>query len=157
MPGVVRTRVGYAGGTTANPTYHRLGDHTETLQLEYDPERISYQELLDEFWASHNPAERPWSRQYMAAIFYHDGEQKRLAEASRDRVAATLGQATTTAILPAGEFYRAEDYHQKYSWKADPHLSKTFPLVEDYSLWVVATAAGADLPASIGSKPTGSF
>ncbi len=67
---MVRTRVGYAGGTKRNPTYYNLGDHTETIQIDYDPTYVSYRELLDIFWESHDPAARPWSRQYMAVVFY---------------------------------------------------------------------------------------
>src|SRR4051812_14157562 len=64
-PGVVRTRVGYTGGELPDPTYAKLGDHTETIQLDYDPARISYEELLQIFWTGHNPVKRVWGRQYM--------------------------------------------------------------------------------------------
>jgi peptide-methionine (S)-S-oxide reductase len=62
-----------------NPTYHSLGDHSETIQIEYDPEQISYEELLDIFWSAHNPTARPWSRQYASFVFYHDETQRELA------------------------------------------------------------------------------
>ena len=68
---MIRTRVGYAGGTTNNPTYRALGDHAETIQVDYDPTQISYEELLEAFWTSHSPTSRPWSRQYASIIFYH--------------------------------------------------------------------------------------
>jgi peptide-methionine (S)-S-oxide reductase len=109
----VRTRVGYAGGKKRNPTYHSLGDHTETLQIDYDPSRISYQELLEIFWNSHNPTRGSWSRQYMAAVFYHNESQRALALASKAEQAAQKGQIETE-IIPATQFYLAEDYHQKY-------------------------------------------
>ena len=80
---MIRTHVGYTGGTTENPTYHNLDGHTEAVQIEYDPSRISYQELLDVFWGGHNPTQPAWSRQYASIVFYHDEEQKRLAEASK--------------------------------------------------------------------------
>jgi peptide-methionine (S)-S-oxide reductase len=115
LPGVVRTRVGYTGGTSPDPTYYNLGDHTETVQVDYDPAQITYAELLEVFWQGHNPRSRPYSRQYMAAVFYHNQEQKELALAWRDRVAAQLGEPIYTEVLPAGEFYLAEDYHQKYN------------------------------------------
>ena len=83
--------------------------------MDYDPAKISYGRLLEIFWASHRPTERPWSRQYMKAIFYHNEEQKQAAEESKDRVAATIGGQVLTQILPATEFYLAEDYHQKYA------------------------------------------
>ena len=123
---MIRTRVGYSGGTRLNPTYYRLGDHTETIQIDYDPAKLSYEQLLDMFWASHSPARKSWSRQYMAAIFYHNEEQKRLAIKTRDREAERLQQKIYTEILPASEFYRAEAYHQKYYLRQVPELMKEF-------------------------------
>ena len=72
--------MGYAGGKKSNPTYHDLGDHTETLQIDFDPDVITYDELLEIFWASHNPGRKSWSRQYMAAVFYHNHKQKKAIE-----------------------------------------------------------------------------
>jgi methionine-S-sulfoxide reductase len=95
---VVRTHVGYAGGTTENPTYHNLGGHSETIQIEYDPTRISYQELLDVFWAGHAPTQPAWSRQYASLIFYHDEEQRRLAQASKERYEAQCDCQVYTEI-----------------------------------------------------------
>ena len=106
--------MGYAGGSTPDPTYHRLGDHTETLQVDFDPERISYEELLDVFWASHDPRRMPWSVQYKNVVFVHDEEQRRAAERTRQRMASALRADVRTEILEAGRFYRAEGYHQKY-------------------------------------------
>lgn len=123
---MVRTRVGYAGGKKRHPTYHSLGDHTETLQLDYDPARISYEELLEIFWNSHSPTRRSWSRQYMAAVFYHDEAQRQLALASKAQQAAKYTAEITTEILPATEFYLAEDYHQKYM------LRYTSELLDEY-------------------------
>src|SRR3990172_2687589 len=111
LPGVVRTRVGYAGGTTQNPAYHNLGDHAESIEVVYDPSRISYEKLLAVFWASHDPAERPWRRQYMSGIFYHNDEQKGLAERTRDREASRIGRPAHTEILPASLFTPAQHYH----------------------------------------------
>jgi methionine-S-sulfoxide reductase len=99
--------VGYAGGARENPTYHQLGDHTETLQIDYDPAKISYEKLLEIFWEEHDPTSRSWSRQYKAVVFYHDDEQKRLAIASRDRLAAKLGKTIHTEVLPYSRFYTA--------------------------------------------------
>ena len=110
----MRTRVGYAGGSKDNPTYRNLGDHSETIQIEYDPTQISYEELLDIFWSSHSPTARPWSRQYASIIFYHNEDQKRLAEASMDREAENRGKSIYTEIVPFTRFYLAETYHQKY-------------------------------------------
>jgi peptide-methionine (S)-S-oxide reductase len=126
---VVRTRVGYAGGTKKNPTYHDLGDHTETIQMEYDPAVISYEQLLDVFWDSHDAAAPSWSRQYMSIIFTHDEEQKRLATESRDREAAGTKSAIVTVIRPAGEFYRAEGYHQKFRLRSERELVREFTAI----------------------------
>ena len=84
MPGIVRTRVGYAGGTTVNPTYRNIGDHAETIQIDFDPTVMTYEELLATFWASHNPIRLKLRRQYMSAIFYHDASQRDAALASKD-------------------------------------------------------------------------
>jgi peptide-methionine (S)-S-oxide reductase len=123
---VIRTRVGYAGGTTKSPTYYNLGDHTETIQIDYDPAQISYAELLDVFWDSHSPTSRPWSRQYMSIVFYHDEEQRRLATETRDREEARRGRAIFTEIVPASQFYLAEDYHQKYRLRQVPEVEQVF-------------------------------
>jgi len=121
---VTRTRVGYTGGTKADPTYYSLGDHTESLQVDYDPQRISYSQLLDIFWASHDPAEQPYSTQYKAVVFYANAEQERLARASAQAVAKRTGQPVYTEILPLKTFYRAEDYHQKYYLRNTPQLMR---------------------------------
>ena len=111
---MVRTRVGYAGGRKESPTYHSLGDHSETIQIDYDPTRISYGELLSIFWDSHSPTTRSWSRQYMSIIFYHNQEQERLAIETKALQESGLGQKVSTEIWPAPDFYLAEAYHQKY-------------------------------------------
>jgi peptide-methionine (S)-S-oxide reductase len=138
----VRTRVGYAGGTKKNPTYHSLGDHTETIQIDFDPEKIPYERLLDIFWASHDPTSKSWSRQYKAVIFYHDEEQKNMAAATRDRLAAKLGTKIHTEILPYEGFYLAEPYHQKYRLRSARDMmaefSAMYPLEDDF---VNSTAA----------------
>jgi peptide-methionine (S)-S-oxide reductase len=90
-----------------------MGDHTETLQVDFDPSRISYRELLDVFWTSHRPTSPPLSRQYMSAILFHNEEQRRAAEESRDRMAKTFGNVYTR-IASFERFYLAEEYHQKY-------------------------------------------
>jgi methionine-S-sulfoxide reductase len=134
--------VGYAGGASADPTYHNLGDHTETIQIDYDPTQVSYEKLLEIFWGSHNPARRPWSRQYKAAVFYHSEEQKRLALESRDRVAARIKRKIHTEIVPFSEFYLGEAYHQKYQLQKDVDLMREFksmyPEIEDF---ISSTAA----------------
>lgn len=126
---MVRTRVGYSGGSTQSPTYHSIGDHSEAVQIDYDPSRISYGELLDIVWKSHDPGTKSWSRQYRAAIFYHDGEQKRLALESRDREAEKRTETIYTEVLPFTGFTPAEDYHQKYRLQQYPELASEFEAV----------------------------
>jgi methionine-S-sulfoxide reductase len=121
--------VGYAGGTKKDPTYQSLGDHTETVEVDFDPERISYGELLDIFWESHNPESRSWSRQYMAAVFYQDEGQRRLAEETRDRLAGKTGGRILTEILPYTGFTLAEDYHQKHALRRFPELMEEFAVM----------------------------
>lgn len=106
--------MGYAGGSKPQPTYHDLGDHAEAVQFDFDPDRVTYGELLDLFFAGQHPTRPPWSRQYMSAIFFAGEEQKRLATEGRQQVAARLDREVFVEILPADSFYRAEDYHQKY-------------------------------------------
>ncbi len=111
---MVRTRVGYAGGSREDPSYYSLGDHTETIQVDFDPAQISYQDLLAVFWDSHNPTLPAWSRQYASLVFYGDESQRQAALASREAEAARREAEIVTEILPLTRFYRAEDYHQKY-------------------------------------------
>ena len=122
MEGVIRTRVGYAGGTTPNPTYHNIGDYSETVQIDYDPSRVSYERLLDVFWRSHDPTADTWSTQYRSAIFYHNDGQKKTIMESKQREEARLGRKIQTAILPYSRFYLAEDYHQKYYLRGQREL-----------------------------------
>ena len=135
IKGVVRTRVGYSGGTKKHPTYHDLGDHSETIQIDYDPTQITYEELLNVFWESHSPVSPAWSRQYMSAIFYHNEEQKRLALKTKKREEAKQG-TIYTKILPISEFYLAEDYHQRYTLRQWPEIMREFsamyPNTEDF-------------------------
>jgi len=116
LGGVVNTEVGYAGVTTSNPTYNTIGDHTETVQIEYDPDKISYEELLDHFWMQHNPT-YPNKTQYKSIIFYHDDEQKELAEKSLKEEQQEYDEEILTVIKPAENFYKAEDYHQDFICK----------------------------------------
>ena len=115
MPGVVRTRVGYTGGTRKNPTYHSLGDHSESIQIDYDPSVITYRDLLRTFWQSHRATHEPWSRQYRSAVFFHDESQKEAAMEVMSEEEVRLQAQIYTALQPVDRFYWAEDYHQKYS------------------------------------------
>jgi methionine-S-sulfoxide reductase len=124
VPGVILTRVGYAGGTMKNPTYHHLGDHSEAVQIDFDPSCISYEELLDIFWKSHDPTRNSWSRQYRAAIFYHDEEQRIAALETKDNLALETRGEIATALEPYSGFSIAEDYHQKHSLRLFPEIMK---------------------------------
>ena len=140
---MVRTRVGYAGGTLKDPTYHNLGDHTETLQIDYDPAKLTFEQIIDRVWESHNPCgSTAWSRQYMSAIFYQTEEERKTIEAGKARIAEKRGQPVKTAILPLTKFYLAEDYHQKYELQCNAELLKEFKtLYPDPKDFVNSTAA----------------
>jgi peptide-methionine (S)-S-oxide reductase len=104
--------------------------------------RISYQELLEIFWKGHNPTRRPWSRQYMSVIFYHNQEQKNLANKTRDRESARLVSKIFTEIVPAEKFYLAEDYHQKYRLRQERDIMREFnAMYPNFNDLVNSTAA----------------
>jgi len=126
--GVIRTRVGFAGGTTENPTYHSIGDHTEAIEIDYDANEVSYSELLDLFWKNHDPTART-SKQYTSLIMYHDQEQKELAEKTLKEEEKKKSAYIVTKILPATKFYDAEDYHQKYRLQQHPSLMEAVGLI----------------------------
>lgn len=116
LKGVSKTRVGYAGGKKKNPSYHNLGDHTETVEITFDPKIISFEELLKHFWKQHDPTVQEVT-QYKSVIFYQNEEQKKLAEKSKQEAEKKLGRKIVTEIIKAGTFYQAEEYHQKYLQK----------------------------------------
>lgn len=145
--------MGYAGGTLERPTYHRIGDHSEAFQVDFDPAAISYEALLELFWRSHNPCGSVWSLQYRSAVFVHDEGQRRAAEASRERVAAARG-GVTTPVLPAGIFTIAEDYHQKYELRNEPVLGPSFAAMFPGDAAFVASTAVARANAAVaGALP----
>lgn len=128
--------MGYAGGTKDNPTYHSLGDHIETLELDYEPKVITYQELLDLFWTSHSPTSPAWSRQYMSAVFFHSEQQKQLALARKEQEEKRGRTEIFTELIPYSRFYFAEDYHQKYILQRSSALTATlkefYPSMQDF-------------------------
>ena len=113
LDGVIRTRVGYAGGTTADPTYHSLGDHTEAVQLEYDPSEVTYTALLMLALESHDPHRQPSKRQYQN-IFFPTPSQKETVKTVLDSNGFDIDSVATRIRSPPSPFYNAEDYHQKY-------------------------------------------
>ena len=125
LDGVTRTRVGYSGGKTENPTYEDVCSHTtghaEVVEVTYDPERISYDELLDVFWAKHDPTQLnrqgpDVGTQYRSAVFYRSDDQKRLAtdyitQLTKDKI---FKRPIVTEVTQLNNFYAAEAYHQNY-------------------------------------------
>jgi peptide-methionine (S)-S-oxide reductase len=128
LPGVISTTVGYTGGKTKDPTYEQVSaggsGHAEAVQIVYDPQKISYEKLLDVFWHNVDPI-TPNAQfcdhgdQYRSAIFTHDDAQRKQAEASKQALVASgrFKQPIVTQIVAAGPFHRAEEYHQKYHQK----------------------------------------
>ncbi len=125
VPGVVATTVGYTGGRTKNPTYQEVSSgstgHAEAIEVTYDPAKVGYRQLLDVFWHNVDPTDGDGQfcdrgDQYRSAIFYHDEEQRRLAEQSKKELedGKRLPGPIVTQIVPAKEFYPAEPYHQDY-------------------------------------------
>lgn len=134
--------MGYAGGTAKNPTYHNIGDHSEALQIEFDPDVISYQHLLELYWDSHTPTRKGWSKQYQAFIFYHNEDQKILAEQSKQNLQQKLGKQIKTEIRPLEEFTIAEDYHQKYYLQNNTTFMSEFEkMYPDMESFIHSTAA----------------
>ena len=107
-----------------SPTYHNIGDHTETVQVDYDPNLTSYGQLLDVFWNSHEPTRRSRPGQYMKAVFYQNEQQRELALASKVAVEKKIGSTVKTEIVPLQAFTMAEDYHQKFTLKGHKGLKK---------------------------------
>lgn len=140
IPGVVRTRVGYAGGTTDAPTYSDIGDHTEVVQIDYDPQRVTYDELLDVFWNRHNPRIQSPTKQYQNVGLYHTTAQRESIEVFRDRVAEKHGPVKTR-IEEFEQFQLAEHYHQKYRLRRVPLLISTLATVYDDDQLVNSTVA----------------
>ena len=132
-PGVVSTAVGYAAGHTKNPTYREVCSgatgHSEVVLVEFDPNQVSYDTLLKTFWENHNPTQgnrqgNDVGTQYRSGIYYYGDAQRAAAERTRDEYQTALAKAghpkITTEILPAPEFYYAEDYHQKCTCRRTP-------------------------------------
>ena len=134
LEGVISTISGYIGGTKKNPTYEEVVSgatgHAEAVQVTYDPAKISYEKLLEVFWRNIDPLTAnaqfcDSGSQYRSAIFYHDGAQKTLAEASKKSLQGRFDRPIVTEIVRAAEFYPAEDYHQDY-YKKNPIRYKVY-------------------------------
>jgi peptide-methionine (S)-S-oxide reductase len=112
---VLHTRVGSAGGKMDKPTYHDLGGHTEAIQIEFDPKKVTFEQLLKIFWESHDECGRTWSSQYKAVLWTHGKAQAQVARASAAAQVKARGKKLTTLVAEAPRFWIAEDYHQKYN------------------------------------------
>jgi methionine-S-sulfoxide reductase len=132
-PGVIKTTVGYCGGTEPDPTYELVGSertkYRESIEIVYDPEKISYDQLLDIYWKQIDPTQADGQftdtgPSYRAAIFYSSEEEKKIAEASRAKLGSSgkFKKPIVTEILPAMKFWPAEDYHQKYYQQNPEHF-----------------------------------
>lgn len=143
-PGVVSTRVGFAGGTLENPTYRSIGDHVETVEVLYDPDLITYPELLRHFWRHHNARAKPIFRQYASAVFAVDESQEKAAKKERRAwQQKTGGDKLLTAVLPIQKFYPAGESHQKYYLQQDPPLLESLPDGEQKLNTLLATKLNA--------------
>lgn len=123
MEGVVRTRVGYAGGTKTEPSYYSLGDHTEMVQVEYDPRERTYEDLLGVFWDEHNWLSQAGKRQYRSVVLAGDDGQFETAQESAASVADRTGRTPATDIERLEEFWLAEHSHQKYELQSRPTIA----------------------------------
>jgi len=132
-PGVIKTTVGYCGGTEPNPTYELVGSektkYRESIEIVYDPAKISYEQLLDIYWKQIDPTQSDGQftdvgPSYRAAVFYGNDEEKSIAEASKEKLARSgkFKKAVVTELLPAMKFWPAEDYHQKYYQQNPEHF-----------------------------------
>src|SRR6516162_1188311 len=126
VAGVISTTSGYTGGHAVNPSYEQVSrggtGHAEAVEIAYDPTKVTYEQLLDVFWHNIDPLAKnaqfcDHGDQYRTAIFYHDDQQRRLAQASKDALQARFEDPIATQIVPAGPFYKAEEYHQDYHAK----------------------------------------
>ena len=135
-PGVIKTVVGYSGGTEPNPTYElvtsEITKYRETIEVTYDPAKISYEQLLDIYWRQIDPTQSDGQftdigPSYRAAIFYGNTEEKKIAEASKDKLARSgkFKKSIVTEVLPAMKFWPAEEYHQKY-YRENPEHFEAF-------------------------------
>jgi peptide-methionine (S)-S-oxide reductase len=131
-----------------------LGDHSESIRIEYDPTRVSYEALLDIFWENHSPGERSFSRQYAAFIFYHNEAQRKSAIASREKVANRMKRPIYTEIVSASTFYPAEDYHQKYGLRSEKELMREFRSFYPADNQFVASTAAARVNGYVSGEGT---
>ena len=136
---MLRTRVGYCGGTRLNPSYYQLGDHSEALQIDFDPRRISYDSLLKVALDEGSFSGRSYSRQYRSAVFFHSPEQELAAR-----------QRGISEVEPMGTFTRAEDYHQKYYLQQQSQMAREMLRVFPDDLSFTDSTTTAKMNAAVG-------
>jgi len=141
LPGVVRTRAGYAGGAKQNPDYHSVGDHAEAVEVEYDPSVVPFDRLLDVFWANHDPTQifgqgPDVGPQYRSVIFTQNDDDALVALSSKSTNQIKLGPQSeiVTEIQPLGVFYPAEAEHQKFELRRKPQLLQLLGEISDEEL-----------------------
>ena len=151
---MVATVSGYAGGSTPAPTYRDIGDHTETVLVAFDRRKVSYRELLDVFWSSHNPRSDPSDTQYRNVVFAETDAQFAAAAASKAQVEKRLGRPSPTAVERVGTFFPAEDYHQKFYLRQNKDLEREFRKKYPAEVDFVASTLAARLNGRLGGNGT---
>jgi len=144
---VISTVAGYSGGDEDGPTYRTLGDHTEAVLVVYDPTRVSYAELLTVFWSAHDPFSKSSRQQYCNVVFVVDEAQQAAVDEAVRALEQRAGRAVRTDVEPAGRFFAAEDYHQKYALRRHAGLYRELcactPRRAANCAWVIATFSRA--------------
>ncbi len=143
VEGVVKTCVGYAGGTTYKPTYEKICDHIESIEIVYDTEVIAYDDLLEFFWVNHDPRYEPSLEQYSSAIFPIDVCQSQKAKSSLDRVESMMKMKMQTQIIDDARFWPAENIHQKHRLRQNPQMMSVFKCVYSQDKMICNSTAAA--------------
>lgn len=134
--------MGYTGGKKMNPTYHSLGNHTEAIQIDFNPDEIDFAAILNLIWTSHNPIGAARSSQYKSAIWFADDRQLATINESIETLVKKYDRKLTTEVLPLETFFNAEDYHQKYVLQRHDAVMKQFKSYYlDFNDFVDSTAA----------------
>ena len=146
--------MGYAGGTLEKPTYHHMGDHTESIQVDFDPSVTSFEKLLEVVWRAHNPCASAYGVQYRSIVFYENESQKALIVAGKARIEAQLGKPVKTAVEKLAKFWPAEDYHQKYALRGEETLLREFKALYPAEPGLLSSTVAARLNGYIAGDGT---
>ncbi|MFN6947100.1 MAG: peptide-methionine (S)-S-oxide reductase MsrA [Cytophagaceae bacterium] len=155
IEGVVRTRVGYAGGTSPNPRYNNIGDHMECVQIDFVPGLISYESLVMMFLQHHNPSREDTKKQYSSGIFYHSDEQHRLVSKIMDEIENK--HKIITKVFPYRKIFLAEDRHQKYKLQRNAVLFNEFKNIYFNFCDIINSTAAARINAFLGGYYPGEY